>query len=178
MELDKAVQNRRSSRGFNNKKPNWRDIIECIDAARYAPAAGKNYTLKFILVDDQEKIRKIAEASQQDFIAEAKYVVVACSNPSRLLNEFGEQGKVWVRQQAGAAIENFLLKIVEKKLYTCWIGYFVEEQIKETLNIPEEIIVEGVFPIGYEYPLQKKKKQKIELDRILYFNKYNHKRMD
>ena len=56
MELDKAIKSRTSVRKFNSKKPNWRNIIECIDAARYAPMAGGNYTLKFILVDEPEKI--------------------------------------------------------------------------------------------------------------------------
>ena len=58
MELGKAIQNRHSVRKFSNKKPNWRTIIECIDSARYAPMAGNNYTLKFILVDNEEKIKK------------------------------------------------------------------------------------------------------------------------
>lgn len=178
MELNKAIQSRRSVRKFSRKKPDWRDIIECIDSARYAPMAGKNYTLKFILVDDEEKIGKIIAASQQSFIAQAKYIVVVCSDPSRTLNEFGESGKIWARQQAGAAIENFLLRIIEKGLSTCWVGYFVEDQIKSALNIPPEVDVEAVFPIGYEYEKPKTLRSKISLDRILYFNKYKNVKMN
>ncbi len=177
MELDKAIQNRHSVRKFSNKKPNWRTIIECIDAVRYAPMAGNNYTLKFIMVDDEEKIEKIAEACQQQFISQAKFVVVACNNPSRTKNEYGNNGEIWARQQAGAAIQNFLLKIEESGLVTCWIGYFVEEQIKRTLKIPAEWNVEALFPIGYEYSKPRTRKAKIDLDRILYFNYYDNKKM-
>jgi len=174
MELSKAIENRKSVRKFNNKKPNWRNIIECIDAARFAPMAGGNYTIKFILIDEEEKISKIAEACQQDFITKAKFVVVVCSNPLRPTTAYGEKGEVYCRQQAGAAIENFLLKIIEYGLSTCWVGYFLEDQIKRELKIPENVNVEAILPIGYEYEKPRTRRAKIDLDRILYFNKYGN----
>jgi nitroreductase len=177
MELDKVIKNRRSVRKFKDRKPDWRRIIECIDSARFAPMAGNNYTVKFIVVDDEEKIKKITQSCQQDFIAQAKYVVVVCSNPSRTINEYGEKGEVFCRQQAGAAIQNFLLRITESGLSTCWIGYFVEEQIKKTLDIPKDVNVEALFPIGYESEKPKTRKMKIDLDRILYFNSYGNVKM-
>jgi len=177
MELDKAIQNRRSVRKFLSKKPNWRTIIECIDSARFAPMAGNNCTLKVIMIDDDEKIKKITEACQQSFVSQAKFVVVVCSNPSRTKNLYGEDAEKWIKQQTGAAIENFLLKITESGLATCWVGYFVEDQIKEILNIPEGVNVEALFPIGYELEKPKTRKSKIDLDRILYFNKYGNSKM-
>jgi len=178
MELDKAIQTRHSVRKFSNKKPDWRTIIECIDSARYAPMAGGCYTLRFIMVDDEEKIEKIAEASQQEHVGKVKFIVVACSNTSLTCNEFGkESGEVYSRQQAGAAIENFLLKITEAGLATSWVGYFVEDQVKRILKIPKEWNVEAIFPIGYEFQKPRTKKAKIDLDRILYFNFYDNKKM-
>ena len=176
MDLDKAITNRHSVRKFSNKKPSWKTIIECMDSVRYTPMAGNNFTLKLILVDDAKKIQKIAEACQQPFVSQAKYVVVVCSDSSRPKNAYEKRGEVFVRQQAGAAIQNFLLKIEEAGLSTCWVGYFVEEQIKRALKISEKIQVEAVFPIGYEY-LKPRKRLKIDLDKILYFNTYKNKRM-
>lgn len=177
MDLDKAIKSRTSVRKFNSKKPNWRDIIECIDAARYAPMAGGNYTLKFILVDEPEKIEKIKDACQQGFVSQAHYVVVVCSNPSRTINAYGKQGEIYTRQQAGAAIQNFWLKIIESGLSTCWVGYFVESQIKRILKIPKEVNVEAVLPVGFEYEKKHTRKAKIDLDNILYFNEYDEKKM-
>jgi nitroreductase len=177
MDLDKAIQTRKSVKKFKKKKPDWRDILECIDAARYAPMAGNNFTLKFIVVSDEEKIKQISESAQQPFIAEAKYIVVICSNPSRPVNAYEDKGEIFVRQQAGAGIQNFLLKIQEAGLSTCWVGYFVEDQIKKTLGIPEDIQIEGIFPIGYEDKKGKTRKTRIDLNHILYFDKYGNKRM-
>lgn len=177
MELSKAIQNRRSVRKFSKKKPEWRNIIECIDSARYAPMAGNNYTLKFILVDEEEKIKKLADSCQQNFISDAQFAVIVCSNPSRTINLYKEQGENFCRQQAGAAIENFLLSVEEYGLSTCWVGYFDEVQIKKDFDIPKEVNIEAIFPIGYETEKPRVKKAKIELDRILYFNRYGNVNM-
>lgn len=177
MELDKAIKSRHSVRKFSSKKPDWRDIIEAIDAARYSPMAGGNYTVKFILIDNPESIKRIKEACQQDFVAQAHYIVVACSSLSRTINAYGEKGKTYAKQQAGAAIQNFFLKITESGLATCWVGHFVEDQIKSALKIPEEINVEAVLPVGFEYKKKKLLKAKTDLDNILYFNEWKQKRM-
>jgi len=175
MELDKAIQSRTSVRKFSRKKPDWRDIIECVDSARHAPCAGKNFTLKFIVVDNKEKIGKIAEACQQDFVSSVHFIVVAVSKPDRLINAFGaENGEKYSRQQAGAGIQNFLLKITETGLSTCWVGYFVERMIKKELKIPDDCNIEAVFPIGYN--LQKiKPSKKTDLEHYLFFEKYGNK---
>ena len=177
MDLDKAIKSRSSVKKFNSKKPDWRDIIECIDAARFAPMAGGNYSLKFIIVSEPEKINEIAQACQQDFVGSVSYVVVACSVPGRTVNAYGKQGEAYVRQQAGAAMENFLLKVTELGLSTCWVGYFAEDQIRRVLQIPDNAQVEAVFPIGYEYEKRRTKKAPVDMDSILYFNKYGEKRM-
>lgn len=177
MDLSKAIKSRKSVRKFSSKKPNWRHIIECIDTARYSPMAGNNYSLKFILVDDKEKIEKIADCAQQNFIAKAHYVLVVLSDPRRTTNAYGERAERYLRQQAGAAIQNFLLKIEEKGLATCWVGHFIDEEIKHALKIPSEFNLEAIFPIGYEYKKSKTRRMKIDIDRILYFEEYGRKKI-
>jgi nitroreductase len=178
MDFDKLIKSRASVRKFNNKKPDWRDIIEAIEAARFIPTAGGNYVQKFIIVDDPDLIDKIAVACQQDFVGKAKYVVVVCSNQERLKNAYGEKGENYSRQQAGAAIQNFLVKLEEFGLSTCWVGYFVDYQLKKILEIPEKANIEAVFPIGYEFEKKRTKKVPIDLDNILYFNLYGETHMN
>ncbi|MFH1801645.1 MAG: nitroreductase family protein [archaeon] len=182
MHLNRVIKERRSIRRFSKgKKADWRDIIECIDFARYAPMAGNKFTLKFIIVDDKDKIKKISEFCQQPFVGTADYIVIACTDPSLTQNAYEQFADKFCRQQAGAAIQNFLLKITEKGLATCWVGYFAEELIKEELRIPPHVSVEAVFPVGYESEVkgaQSKKLKKTDIDQILYFHKYKNKKMN
>jgi len=176
MEVDKAIKERHSVRKFNKKVPDWRDVIKCVDSARLAPMAGNNFTLRFVVVCDPERIYKISQACEQPFIAQAKYVVVVCSILGKVTNLYEKQGEIYARQQAGAAIENFLLKIMDLKLSSCWVGYFSENNIKELLKIPEDVRVEAVLPIGYEFE-KSRKRTKIELENILFFDKYGNRQM-
>ncbi len=176
MQLDDAIKERKSVRKFSLRKPDWRDIIECIDSARYAPMAGGDFSVKFILVSDKEKINKIAEACQQDFVSTAHYLVVVCSKPERTINAYGKRGEIFARQQSGAVMQNFMLKIEEKKLATCWVGHFVESQVKHELGIGGDANVEAIFPIGYAFEKTKPSKR-INLDNVLYFEKYGNKKM-
>jgi nitroreductase len=176
MELNKIIQSRKSAKKFTDKKPDWRDILECIDSIRFTPMAGNNFSLKAILVDNKETIQKISKSAQQPFISQAHHLVVLYSNPTRTTTSFGKRGEIYSRQQAGAAIQNFLLKIQEKKLSTCWVGHFVDNQIKEALKIPDKSNIEAIFPVGYESK-NTKGKRKIELDTILSFNTHGNKKM-
>ncbi|OYT36555.1 hypothetical protein B6U91_00965 [Candidatus Pacearchaeota archaeon ex4484_71] len=177
MQLDKAIKSRRSIRKYKSLSPNWKDILEAIDSARYAPMAGNVFTLNFMLVDDKEKIEKIAVLSSQQFISEAKYLVLFLTDPSRTINAFGEvDGDKFCKQQAGAAIQNFLLKIEESELSTCWIGLFNERKIKQLLKIPEKYNIEALFPIGVAGEIPKDRNLR-ELDNFLHFNTFSNRRM-
>jgi nitroreductase len=178
MQLKKAIESRRSIRKYKTKSPSWKKIIECIDAARFAPMAGNLFTLNFILVDNSEIIQKIADASFQPFIAEAEYLVVFVSNKGKTQNAYEDRAEKYVKQQAGAAIQNFLLRLEEEKLSTCWIGLFDDNEIKNILSIPEKHDVEAIFPIGHaaEKPIQRHSGFR-DINSYLWFNKFKNKRM-
>ena len=177
MDLDKAIKTRCNVRRFKSKSPNWRDIIKAIDAARLAPSAGNIPTTKFLLVTEEDKIKQLANASQQDFVATAEYIVVVCSDSKQSERSYDDRAKKYTSQQAGAAIENFLLKITDIGLATCWVGAFNDEQVKRILQIPEDVKVEAMFPVGYEMPPASKQRFKPNLDTILYFNIWKNKYM-
>ncbi len=181
MQLQEAIERRKSVRKYSRKKPDWRDVVECIDSARFAPMAGNLFSLKFILVDEEKSIQEISEACQQPFIANAHFVVVVCSDGGKTKISFGERSDIYLQQQAGAGIQNFLLSLTEKGLDTCWVGHFFEDKIKSILRIPENIQVEALFPIGLPTKVKgasHPKKPKTELEYILRFNYYKTKKME
>ena len=176
MDFDKVINNRKSVRKYSAKKPNWRDILEAVEAGTKAPLAGSIPTVNFILVDEPEIISEINDACQQDFVGQAQYLVVVCSTPREAVRFYHERGEIYVRQQAGAAIENFLLKLVDLGLGGCWVGLFDEKQVKHALKIPEPVYVEAVIPIGFSMDKSVKKRREL-MDRVTFFNKYGNRFM-
>lgn len=178
MDVDKAIKLRHSVRNFKTtKKANWRDVIKAIDAARLAPLAGNISAIRFILVSDKEKITQLAEAAMQPFIADASYVVVICTKADQTKTAYGQRADIYTRQQAGAAIENFLLKITDLGLGSCWVGAFSDEMVKKILFISDDVDVEALLPVGYESPPKASQRTKRILENILYFDKYKERYM-
>ena len=179
MEFDKVVKERKSVRTFmETKKPKYREIIKAIESASRAPLAGNLPSLKYILVSDKKKIAELAQAAQQDFITKATYVVVLCSDKKQLEEYYYERGDRYANQQAGAAIENFLLQIVDLKLGSCWVGAFSDETVKRILRIPDEVDVEALLPVGYELEDKSQKKHMLQgIEQNLYFDTYKNKTM-
>jgi len=150
MEFDSVVYKRRSVRSFSGKKVDFRNVLDAIDAVIQGPFAGNINNLHFLIVEEKETIGMIAEHSDQSWIGEAGVVVLICSDDAHIENIYGERGRVYSRQQAGAAIQTFLLKLIDMGLAGCWVGAFSDEIIKENLKIPQNIQIEAIIPIGYE----------------------------
>ena len=149
MKLDETIKKRCSTREFSSKKVKWGDILEAIDSANQISFAGNINNLKFLIISNQGKKDSIAKQSQQLWISTAPYVVVICSDSSRLESLYHQRGLVYSRQQAGAAIQNFLLKLTDLKLSSCWIGAYADDILKQILKIPGHFNIEAILPIGY-----------------------------
>lgn len=178
MDLDKAIDSRHSVREFKEtKKADYKKVIEALDAAARGPLAGNLPALKFIMVSNKQKIKDLSIAAQQDFILRASFVVVVCSDKKFLEKYYYERADRYAKHQAGAAIENLLLKITDLGLASCWIGAFSDQAVKRILNIPENIDVEAMLPIGYSAEENVKKIPKPDINGMLFFDKYKEKHM-
>ena len=169
------VRKRKSVRSFSVKKVSWKSVLDAIEIANQGPFAGNMNNLKFLIIEDQEAIKKIAKFSEQTRVSEAPILVVACSDETHLENTYGERGRVYSRQQAGAAIYAFLLKLTELGLAGCWVGAYSDELLKESLGIPQHIQIEAVIPIGYENKkLHEEKPKKKELENAIYWENWGN----
>lgn len=178
MNLDDAIHKRRSIRDFSNKKINWEDILEAIDAACQAPCAGSINHLKFLIVTNQEVKNKLAINSDQDWIADAPYLIIICSDPEKLGNTYDERGKeMYSRQQAGAAIQNILLKLTDLRLASCWVGAYADSLCKKCLKIPKEINIEAIIAVGHpDKNLKIEKPRKPNLENVTQWETWGTKK--
>jgi len=178
MDLKEAIKTRQSIKKFSDKKADWRKIVQAIDSARYAPMAGNNFSLRFVLVSEEDKIKKIKAACQQDFV-NTPFVLVVASDHGKVEGLYDDRGAGFASQQSGAAIENILLTLVDRCLDACWVGYYVEDQIRAAVGIPDKWTVEAIIPIGLRSKAHSHKKSlKPELDNVLYFDKWKNKTMN
>lgn len=173
MELDTIIKKRKSVRDFTKKKPSWKSILEAIDAANQGPFAGNHNYFKFIIIEEKDTIKKLAKIAEQPWISQSSILLIVCSDDTHLENLYGERGRIYSRQQAGAVIQTILLKLVDFSLSACWVGAFTDEIIKQSLKIPQHIQIEAIIPVGYEDKKEKQQKpRKKELENSLYWEKW------
>lgn len=175
MDFDSAVERRKSVRSFKDKRVSWKSIMDAVDCAVKGPFADGVNNLNFLIIEEPNKIAKISEFAAQTWINEAPALVVVCSDDSHLESLHGERGRVYSRQQAGAAIQTLLLKLTDVGLSSCWVGSYSDELIKQFLKIPEHIQIEAIIAIGYESGKSVKKKKKT-LEHSIFWEEWDERR--
>lgn len=144
MDFLELVKKRRSIRKYKPEPIPEEKIDYILEAARQAPSWGNRQCWRFIVVKDESKKRKIAS---RDWIAQAPIIIIGCAYPGLSGSKSGQQ---YYMLDMGIAMEHMMLAAAEQGLGTCWIGgQFDEETVKNILNIPSEVRVVALTPLGY-----------------------------
>jgi nitroreductase len=171
MDFEKVVFKRKSVREFKRKKPSWKDLLDAIDIANQGPFANNDNHLKFLIIEEESAINEIAKFCEQTWIKNSRLLVLVLSDDSNLENVFGERGRVYSRQQSGAAIHTLQLALTDRGIDSCWVGAYSDELLKTKLRIPQHIQIEAILPIGYEQGKSKKPSKK-SLERCLFWEEW------
>jgi nitroreductase len=167
MEFDSVIRKRRSVKSFSKKKPSWKAILDAIEATIQNPFAGNQNNIRFLIIEDKDTIKNLSKLAEQTWISESSILVLVCSDDTHLENMYGERGRIYSRQQSGAAIQTFLLKIVDLGLSACWVGAYTDETVKQKLSIPQHIQIEAMIPIGFSSHQQKRRPRKKDLENLI-----------
>jgi SagB-type dehydrogenase family enzyme len=173
MEVFDCIRTRRSIRKYKDKDVPWDNVVEILQAGKYAPFAGNIMNCKFIVVKNEDKRRTIAEvSSQQYWMQDAPIHIVVVGEPEKSERYYGTRGaRLYTIQGAAAAIQNMLLTAHSLGLGSCWVGAFDEEEIRRLCNLPEHVNVQGIVTIGYadEKP---EMPPKYRIEHCMFFEKW------
>jgi len=166
MELMEVIRKRRSIRKYKAEPVSEEDIEYVLEAARLSPSWGNKQCWRYIVVTDEALRKKIAT---RDWAAQAPVIIVGCADPTKAGDK---DGKPYYMLDLGLSMEHLILAATERGLGTCWIGgQFDEKTVREALNIPENIRVVALTPLGYpdETPASKERKS---LSEMVSWNKW------
>lgn len=173
MEVFDCIRTRRSIRKYKDKPVPWDNIVEVLQAGKYAPFAGNIFNIKLIVVKKEDKRQAIAEAcAQQYWMQDAPIHIVVVGEPEKAERYYGTRGaRLYTIQGAAAAIENMLLTAHSLGLGACWVGAFDEEEIRRLCSLPEHVNVQAIVTIGYadEIPTAP---PKYRIEHAMFFEKW------
>ena len=176
MNVDECIKTRRSIRSFLDLPIPFEYIHDIVDAGIHAPTAGNLQAFKVIVVTDDEKKLKVADAClNQTWIARAPVVLIICAEPDKLERMYGLRGKkMYSVQDCACVAQNMMLKAQELDLGTCFVSAFDNDAIRDILDIPKNVLPQIVVPLGYaaeKVPVP----AKFEVRDLIFFNLWDNK---
>ena len=168
MTVLEAIGKRYSCRAYQDRSIDPETLEKIFEAARLAPSAKNFQDWRFVVVTDKEQKRQLAEAANdQMFIAQAGAVIVACSNSDYVMSCGLAVGPIDV----AIALDHLSLQAAELGLATCWIGSFSPEKVRTILEIPADIAVIELMPLGYPAG-ERRQPSRLALEKILSYEKW------
>lgn len=141
VDVYQAIEVRKSVRAYD-PKPVPRDaLLRVLEAGRSAPSASNRQPWHFVVVTDPEKRKKLSHGRYAHFLAKTPVVIVGCGD--------AEVSPRWYMVDVAIALENMVLAATSEGLGTCWVGSFDEQDIKQTLKIPEGYKIVALLALGY-----------------------------
>ena len=167
MEFKELAKARRSCRAFEATAVSDDQLKAILDAGTWAPSPLNLQPWEFIAITDAEvkaAIKTVAEEARQgvvdqggpgwaakypmDFITEAPLLIVVLFKPSKggLGAFFGQE--YGALSAACACVQNMMLAASELGFGSLWLTFFDPQKLKAVLDVPENLDVAGVLPIG------------------------------
>lgn len=149
MEGLQAILSRRSIRKYEERAIEA-DILENIlKAGMFAPSAHNSQPWEFIVIRGRKLMEILSRQPYWAMLKEADTAIVTVANLENYAGSFRE----FFIQDCSAATENMLLAAHVQGLGGVWLGLYGREEkmaaVRETLNIPKEIIPVSIISLGY-----------------------------
>lgn len=181
MEVLQEIIDRRSIRKYKDTEVTRDEIMTLLEAARLAPSGSNQQAWDFIVVTDKTTQEKIVQADHNQKWMLTAPVMIACIVDVKKRN--GEEHPAFVDENVESftlkkgirdcslAIENIMLQATHMGLGTCYTGWYEQKDMREALNLPEDLYVAGVLTVGVpdEEPAMRPRR---ELEDIVHFERW------
>jgi 5,6-dimethylbenzimidazole synthase len=167
MEFKEVVKTRRSCRAFETSAVPDDQLAAIMEAGQWAPSPMNFQPWEYIIITNagvKAEIKKIAEEAKQtvidsdgpgwvnkyglDFLEDAPILIVVVFDPSKKgLGDFFNQ-EYGAVQAVSACVQNMMLAAAEYGLGTLWFTFFDPAKLHPVLNIPDNLEIAGVIPVG------------------------------
>jgi nitroreductase len=149
MELNEAIRSYRPCLHFQPRPIPAEKVRAVLAAARLAPSQGNLQPWRFVVVQDDERKRLLAQACVKGKpVAEAPIAVVAFSVEEDVPVTIGGYISAYPLDVA-VAIGHLQLSATAEGLGSSWIVDFHADKVRTVLGVPEGIHPIAIIPIGY-----------------------------
>jgi len=157
--MNEAIANRRSIRKYTSEPVSESQVEAVLEAARLAPSGNNTQPWRFIVIRSDEQRAAVAKVSHdQQWMLEAP-VFIACVGTlsPRIadydgppLDESSDLPELkQVIRDTSIGVEHLVLRATELGLGTCWVAWFIQDEIRPVLGVPDDHYVLAVITLGH-----------------------------
>ncbi len=151
MSVYELILKRRTIRKFRQDRIDRKILEKLVNAARFAPSGANLQPLKYVIVDEPEKVDAVfkhvrwagyiaPEGNPREGETPVAYIIILNDPDIR---------KTGYELDAGAAAQNIMLTALEEGIGSCWLGSIDRDDIRRILNIPEKYVINTAIALGY-----------------------------
>ncbi len=172
MDVFEAVAKRHSYRGpFVDTPVPREDLKKIVQAGIQAPSGRNEQVISFVIVDEPDLLRRIAEVVDRPVCNTAKAMIACVADPRPVFEGFS-----FAAEDGAAAVENMLLAITALGYATVWLDGAlrvnnVAQRVGQLLGVPAGSTIRVLLPIGIAAE-PGSQKEKLPFDRRAWFNRY------
>ncbi|MBI2918566.1 MAG: nitroreductase family protein [Chloroflexi bacterium] len=168
MEVMDAIKGRRAIRRYLPDPVSPEALSILLEAARWAPSWGNSQCWRLLVVRDRGVKGRLAEAMgstagrrenrSAQAVREAPVVIVGCAQlglsgmfrgGQRKGQAATDKGPYWYMFDLALAMQNLTLAAHSLGLGTVHVGMFDSAQVAQVLNVPDDVSVVEIMPLGY-----------------------------
>lgn len=143
MELEEVMKKRTATRSFKNEKIKKEQLERILEAGRLAPTAKNLQPQKIYVLESEDALRKINDASP--CIYGAQTVLLVCSDKNIA---FSKDNHSTYEMDACIVATHMMLEATNVGVDNIWVEMFDVDKVKELFAIKEEPIC--LIPLGYK----------------------------
>lgn len=180
-----AIQHRRSVRVYKSGKVTDKQLATILEAARWAPSGANTQPWEIVVTRDRKKMKRIREiydnewkqrkredpinykGLKKDYVGDVSVILLMCGDARTkqvylTTRQPGDREKLFQASIANA-VQQMMLAAATMNLGTVWVSVReeVEPEIRELFQIPPELRLLWVVPIGHarSWPPAKPRRQ-------------------
>lgn len=168
MDTFECIKTKIEVREFSKRDVPWEIRKKVLEAARLTGTGLNTQHWRFILVDNKDNLKKLAEDSTSgSWIAGANFAIIILTNPKYHFHSI----------DAGRVLQNMQLAAWNSQICSGLFTGIKQEQLRTDFEIPENLSPTIIAGFGYparEVTGKMKKKNRLQLHELVYYEKYGN----
>jgi len=150
-----AIKGRRSVRSYKDRKIPKEQLEKILEAAIWSPSGSNAQAWEFIVVENDDAIKKIKTFSPGIF-GDPAAIIIVCRDLKRAYEICGELGRDTLSlMDISMASQNIMLAGHDLGIGSCAVWSFGISAIKRLYDLPEYINPELLITLGYPEEMPK-----------------------